>query len=224
LTTRYADAVAQDGHLLTRMAKRGVTFAPLSRQLPRHMTAAALPRFRVERYAVETCPDHACGQRPCLVSVPTHHTARALAETARAKRRFGLPYSAEVLYCCNRIWHCVSSASNERGSAQPCALRSDQRRNVRRGDVELAQVISAPASTDPTAPWGRFPHFSGRRRFEDDRDGPVPGISHTGAGRVASPRLGVGRSGVSILLRCVMARSLPASRASRRVPDRRGPA
>jgi hypothetical protein len=65
------------------------------------------------------------------------------------------------------------------------------------------------------APWGRFPHFRGRRRFEDDRDGPVPEMSYTGAGRVASPRLGVGRSGVSIALRSVSS-SFPFSR---RTPD-----
>ncbi len=57
------------------------------------------------------------------------------------------------------------------------------------------RVTAAPSRL---APWGRFPHISGRRRFEDDRDGSVPGMFHTGAGRVASPRLGVGRSWVSI--------------------------
>ena len=54
------------------------------------------------------------------------------------------------------------------------------------------------AASSRLAPWGRFRHISGRRRFEDDHDGSVPGMSHTGAGRVASPRLGIGRSGVSI--------------------------
>jgi hypothetical protein len=52
--------------------------------------------------------------------------------------------------------------------------------------------VTAASSRLPL--WGRFTHISGRRRFEDDRDGSVP-VSHTGAGRVASPRLGVGRSG-----------------------------
>jgi hypothetical protein len=76
-----------------------------------------------------------------------------------------------------------------------------------------------------SAPWGRFPYISGRCQFNDDRDRPVPGISHTGAGRVASPRLGVGRSGeMHRVLRSVTARSLRGSRASRRAPDRRGPA
>ncbi len=42
------------------------------------------------------------------------------------------------------------------------------------------------AASSRLAPWGRFPHFSGRRRFEDDRDGSVAGMFHTGAGRVAS--------------------------------------
>jgi hypothetical protein len=41
------------------------------------------------------------------------------------------------------------------------------------------RVAAAPSSR---APWVRFPHFSGRRRFEDDRDGPVPGMSLAGAG------------------------------------------
>jgi hypothetical protein len=45
------------------------------------------------------------------------------------------------------------------------------------------------------APWGRLRHISGRRRFEDDRDRPVPLMSLASAGRVASPGLGVGRNG-----------------------------
>jgi hypothetical protein len=68
--------------------------------------------------------------------------------------------------------------------------------------------VTAPSSR--LAPWGRVLHFSGCRRFEHDRDRPVPGMSHTGAGRVASARLGVGRSAVSIALRSVTA-SIPPS-------------
>jgi hypothetical protein len=70
------------------------------------------------------------------------------------------------------------------------------------------------------APWGRFRHISGRRRFEDDRDGPAPGMSRTGAGRVASPSLGVGRSWVSIVLRSVSS-SFPLSRRTPEVAQRR---
>jgi hypothetical protein len=79
--------------------------------------------------------------------------------------------------------------------------------------LPIPKRVTAPSSR--LAPWGRFPHISGRRRFEDDRDGPVPGMSHTGAGRVALPGLGVGGSRVSIALRSVSS-SFPLSR---RAPD-----
>jgi hypothetical protein len=73
-----------------------------------------------------------------------------------------------------------------------------------------AEVTDAPSGR---APWGRFPHFSGRRRFADDRDGSVRGMSHTSAARVASPRFGVGRSGVSIALCSISSRFRLSKRA-----------
>jgi hypothetical protein len=119
-----------------------------------------------------------------------------------------------------------SRAFAERGH---CARRSDvhEDASVKTGARQLPDSPDIYSASSATAErhdrvCGRS-HSITRRRIAlrrtsgcdltpaTDLDGPVPGMSHTGAGRVASPGLGVGRSGVSITLRSITS-SFPLSR------------
>jgi hypothetical protein len=98
------------------------------------------------------------------------------------------------------------SASASGGPGARSATSSGARATSDRMRLPIPKRVTAAPSR--LAPWGRFPHISGCRRFEDDRGGPVRGMSYTGAGRVASQRLGVGSRGtMHRVLRGVSSRS-----------------